>query len=140
LAAYRFLETLKWEQGFHCGKCGNPKYFEGAQKFARRCTKCGYNESITAFTIFQGIKFPLEKAFYIAYLCVVGKKEGTLESFAKQLEIGLNTVWAFRTKVMTRLKELEDSGRRLSASKWEEVILYPESLPKVKPKKTKSLA
>ncbi|MBI3220702.1 MAG: transposase [Bacteroidetes bacterium] len=140
LAAYRFLETLKWEQGFHCGKCGNPKYFEGAQKFARRCTKCGYNESITAFTIFQGIKFPLEKAFYIAYLCVVGKKEGTLESFARQLDVGLNTVWAFRTKVMTRLKELEDSGRRLSASKWEEVMLYPESSPKVRPKKAKSLA
>ncbi len=139
LAAYRFLETLKWEQGFQCRKCANTKYFEGAQKFARRCTKCGYNESITAFTIFQGIKFPLEKAFYIAYLCVVGKKEGTLESFAKQLEVGLNTVWAFRTKVMSRLKELEDSGRRLSASKWEEVILYPESAPKSKSKKPKAL-
>jgi hypothetical protein len=68
---------------------------------------------------------------------VVGKKEGTLESFAKQLEIGLNTVWAFRSKVAARLKELEDSGRRLSASKWEEVILYPDQSLKEKSKKPK---
>jgi two-component system, sensor histidine kinase LadS len=139
LAAYRFLETLKWESGFACGKCGNQKYFDGVQKFSRRCTKCGYNESITSFTIFQGVKFPVEKAFYIAYLCVVGKKEGTLESFAKQLDVGLNTVWAFRSKVMMRMKELEDSGRPLSASKWEEVILHSASPIKKKIPKSKVL-
>lgn len=136
LAAYRFLETLKWQNGFTCEKCGNQKYFDGAQKFSRRCTKCGYNESITSFTIFQGIKFPVEKAFYIAYLCVVGKKEGTLESFAKQLDVALNTVWAFRSKVLMRMKELEDSGRRLNASKWEEVILQSAFLEKKRTPKT----
>jgi hypothetical protein len=62
LSCFRFLETLKWEHGFQCRKCGNEKYFDGAQKFARRCTRCGYNESITSYTIFHGIKFPIEKA------------------------------------------------------------------------------
>lgn len=123
LACYRSLENLKWEHGFHCRKCGNEKYFEGAQKFARRCTRCGYNESITAFTIFHSIKFPIEKAFYIAYLAVSGKKESTLETLARRLEIGLNTVWGFRTKVMERIKELEMGGRKPTATRWEEVIM-----------------
>ncbi len=140
LAAYRFLENLKWQNGFTCSKCGNQKYFDGAQKFSKRCTKCGYNESITSYTIFQGIKFPVEKAFYIAYLCVVGKKEGTLESFAKQLDVALNTVWAFRLKVVVRIKELEDSGRPLTASKWEEVILQSPSPKKKRTPKIKVLS
>ena len=123
LACYRSLETLKWEHGFQCRKCGNEKYFEGTQKFARRCTRCGYNESITAYTIFHSLKFPIEKAFYIAYLVVSGKRESTLEALAKRLELGLNTVWGFRTKVADRLKELEIRGKRPLVSRWEEVIL-----------------
>lgn len=127
LSCYRFLETLKWEHDFKCRKCRNEKYFEGAQKFARRCTRCGYNESITAFTIFHSIKFPIEKAFYLAYLTVVGSKEHTLEALAAQLELRVNTVWGFRHKVLDRIHEIEKGGNRLHASRWEEVILVVEA-------------
>ena len=138
LACYRFLEELKWKTSFKCHKCSNTKFFDGATKFARRCTRCGYNESITAFTVFHGIKFPIEKAFYIAYLSVVGKKESTLEATSKQLEVGLNTVWAFRSKVVQRIKELDESGKRPSASRWEDVILSI-SLPSSKIIKSEGL-
>ena len=127
LACYRFLENVKWDKNFHCHKCGNAKYFDGAQKFSRRCTRCGYNESITSYTIFHGIKFPIEKAFYIAYLCVVGSKDFTLEALAEQLNLRVNTLWAFKHKVMERISELKKRGRKLHASKWEDVILIPET-------------
>jgi hypothetical protein len=127
LACYRFLETLKWQNGFHCRKCDNEKYFAGAQKFSRRCSRCGYNESITAFTIFHGIKFPIEKAFYVAYLTVTGRKESTLEVLAGKLELGINTVWAFKSKVNNRIAELEKRGKKPMVSRWEEVILEPAS-------------
>lgn len=127
LACYRFLENLKWEKAFHCRKCGNEKYFDGAQKFARRCTRCGYNESITAYTIFHSIKFPIEKAFYIAYLNVIGHKEYTLETLAEQLGLRVNTLWAFRHKVAERLTDLEKSGRKPHSSRWEDVILIPDT-------------
>ncbi|MBL7857687.1 MAG: transposase [Cyclobacteriaceae bacterium] len=126
LSCHRFLENLKWEQAFHCRKCGNEKYFDGAQKFARRCTRCGYNESITAFTIFHSIKFPIEKAFYIAYLVVTGKKEYTLESLATQLDLRVNTVWGFKHKVSERIQVLEGKGNRPHASRWHDVILIHE--------------
>jgi hypothetical protein len=126
LACYRFLENLKWEKGFHCRKCGNEKYFDGAHKFSRRCTRCGYNESITAYTIFHSIKFPIERGFYIAYLAVAGKKDYTLESLSTQLDLRVNTVWAFKHKVLERIDELYKSGRKPSISRWEEVVLLPE--------------
>jgi hypothetical protein len=126
LTCYRFLENLKWENGYTCRKCGNLKYFAGATKFARRCSRCGYNESITAFTIFHGIKFPIEKAFYITYLTVTGKRYSTLEVLADLLKLGSNTVWAFKNKVKSRISELEQDHKRQYVSKWEEVILIPK--------------
>ena len=133
LACYRSLENLKWGNGYQCRKCSNEKYFDGAQKFARRCTRCGYNESITAFTIFHSIKFPIEKAFYIAYLAVTGKKESTLEVLSRKLGVGQNSVWGFRTKVIDRIKALEMKGRRPVSTRWEEVIIEtPQTHQKVK--------
>src|SRR5690606_12938883 len=79
LACYRYLERIKWEKGFKCRKCENDKFFDGLKKFSRRCTRCGYNESITAYTIFHGIKFPIEKAFYITYLVISGSTSETLD-------------------------------------------------------------
>jgi two-component system, sensor histidine kinase LadS len=134
LSCCRFLESLKWQHGYRCRKCRNEKYSEGSHKFSRRCSRCGYNESITAYTIFHSLKFPIEKAFYIAYLTVMGRKENTLEALGLQLEIGLNTVWAFRSKVSMRIGELESSGRKLSGNRWEDVILLEirASRPKVR--------
>jgi hypothetical protein len=130
LTCYRFLEDLKWKSsGFHCRKCGNLRHFAGAQKFSRRCTRCGYNESITAFTIFHSIKFPIEKAFFIAYLTVAGRRELTLEKIGEQLGLGINTVWAFRTKVQQRIQELSEKGNRPSPATWEEVILLDGTVP-----------
>jgi two-component system, sensor histidine kinase LadS len=123
LACYRFLEELKWNNGFICRKCANNKYFDGAQKFAHRCTRCGYNESITAYTVFHGIKFPIEKAFYIAYLAVVGKKPSTLESLSAQLDVGINAIWGFRKKVVERITELSEHGNEVTAAKWQDIIL-----------------
>jgi len=127
LACYRFLETLKWEKGFYCRKCYNDRFFEGAQKFSKRCTRCGYNESITAYTIFHNVKFPVEKAFFITYLSVTGKKTSTLESLSTMLDLRVNTVWAFKRKVQGQIAELELRGRRPSISRWQEVILTEES-------------
>lgn len=139
LSCYRFIDDLKWQGGFHCRKCGNEKYFNGSQKFARRCTRCGYNESVTAFTIFHSLKFPVEKAFYIAYLTVTGKKENTLEELAIRLDIALNTVWAFRTKVQSRIEELERRGNSPTAGRWEDVIMtdVPTTQSRLKPKESR---
>ncbi len=123
LACYRFLDGMKWEQGYACKKCGNDKSFDGVQKFAKRCTRCGYNESITSYTIFHGVKFPIQKAFYLAYLVVSGRSDLTLESLSVQLDLRMNTIWAFKHKVQDRIQDLQKAGFRPSSSRWHEVIL-----------------
>jgi hypothetical protein len=127
LSCYRFLESIKWEQGYHCKKCRNEKYFDGQHKFSKRCTRCGYNESITAYTIFHSIKFPIEKAFYLAYLTVSGHKEQTLEMLSEQIDLRVNTIWAFKHKVAQRVESLKQKGVRTSVKSWQEVILLQET-------------
>ncbi len=123
LSCFRFLEHLKWGVNFACKKCKNGKYFKGTHKFDRRCTRCGYNESITAFTIFHGIKFPIEKAFYIAYLSVAGKHAQTLKSLSEVLQLRLSTIWSFKKKVDYAVARM---GKKLHVSRWEKVILSVE--------------
>jgi hypothetical protein len=122
MSCYRFLENYKWEKGFICQKCGNEKYFNGAKKFSRRCTRCGHNESITSNTIFHGLKFPVEKAFYIAYLTVAGKQKETLAALSDKLKLPLNTVWNYRSKINTIINDVESKGKKITASRWELVI------------------
>ncbi len=127
LACYRFLEELKWKEGYRCRKCHNEKYFPGSAKFSRRCTRCGYNESITAYTIFHSLKFPVEKAFYIAYLTVTDWPQQTLEEVGAKLGISPHSVWAFKTKVTARLEEMRRKGRYEEHADWTSVILVNES-------------
>lgn len=121
LACHRFLESIKWEKGYRCRKCSNEKWSPGTQKFSRRCSRCGYNESITAYTVFHSLKFPIEKAFYLTYLTASGNKDETLEQLSDRLDIRLNTVWAFKTKIQSRLKELQQGGHQ--PRQWEDLIL-----------------
>lgn len=121
LSCHRFLEKLKEQTGFECVKCGNGKCSTGAQKFSRRCTRCGYNESITTNTIFQGVKFPIEKAFYLAYLTHANKKNFTLDTLSHKLNLRLNTVWAFKQKVSDRIANRE--RHKIHPSAWEEIVL-----------------
>lgn len=122
LACYRYLEKIKWDKGFTCKRCSNDKYFDGTRKFSRRCTKCGYNESITAYTIFHGIKFPVEKAFYIAYI-VMGNKELTLEELSQLLQLRINTAWNFKSKVSALATEL----KKRNNSNWQQLLVYAAS-------------
>jgi len=123
LACYRFLERLKDQKGFECQKCGNSKFSSGAQKFSRRCTRCGYNESITAKTLFHGIKFPIAKAFYIAYASISHKGGTTLESLSTKLSLRLNTVWAFKQKIKNRLNAYK------TIESWEDIALDGKERP-----------
>ena len=110
LACLRYLNNLKWQDGFQCKKCHNNKYFKGAKKFDRRCTKCGYNESLTAYTAFHGLKFPIQKAFYIAYIVTNTKADLTLDQLSEILGLRRNTIWNFKNKVKSALANHHPPG------------------------------
>jgi predicted nucleic-acid-binding Zn-ribbon protein len=118
-ACLSFLEKIKWEEGYTCRKCGNLSYSKTDKNFARRCTKCKYTESVTAGTLFHGIKFPLNKAFYIVYDTYDEKSRSTIDKLSEKIDLRRVTVWMFRKKVLdaySKKTRHQDSG-------WESLIL-----------------
>jgi two-component system, sensor histidine kinase LadS len=115
----KFLADLKWNEGYHCKKCQYNKYQETAN-FSRRCKNCNYLESPTVDTLFNKLKFPIEKAFYILYLSNRKDVDLTLNELSEILELRRETCWAFKNKIT---QAMEKVGHNKDLSGWESLAL-----------------
>ena len=98
---------------------------KGKTPYSRRCTKCKKDESATAHTIFHNVKFPISKAFYIAYqICNDNKKISSYE-FARNLSLRQMTCWKFKDKVSKAIGSTIDKDTKLSLQKYS---LFPNKL------------
>ena len=102
-----FLSELKWADGFVCKKCGNTNWCAGKEPFSRRCTKCKSKETATNGTIFHGVKFPIHKAFYIAYNVCKRNEEISSYEFGRRLSLRQMTCWNFKNRIEQALNEME---------------------------------
>lgn len=102
LACKHYLSEMKWADGFACSKCQSDKYYEGKQKLSRKCSSCAYEESPTARTIFSGIKFDLNKAFFIVH-STRNKTKITSKELALALDLKEETCRRFHKKVKEHL-------------------------------------
>ena len=105
-ACFLYINDIKWKQGeVQCSKCGHKDLVEGPKKFSKKCTSCAYVESLTANTLYHGLKFPIEKAFYLTYI-FFQEKGYTLDELSAIIDLRRNTVWSFKKKVQTTLDVL----------------------------------
>lgn len=96
---YAYLAELKWAEGYECRRCKAIKYIKGKQPFSRRCSKCGYDESTTSFTLFHKLKFDIDKAFGMLYEISTSKKGASSVWLAERFGVQQNTAWLFRQKI-----------------------------------------
>ena len=122
LSCMRYLAALKDENKFTCKICGNNKSIKGKAVFDVRCSKCSYNESITANTIFHKIKFPLQKAFYLVYLVSQARKDITATDLSKILSLQKSTCQNFKNKILEKMEDLKKSGHKNNIN-WDLVII-----------------
>lgn len=106
---FKYLSEIKWKDDtFVCTRCGNTHYCKGHLPFSRRCTKCKHDESPTAGTVFDKLKFSLNTAFHIAFnLCT---SENGVTSTALSIKYGLRqkTAWDFKRKIQHAMGYVED--------------------------------
>jgi len=94
----QFIAGVKWKDGFECKKCGT-NFCEGKSPFSRRCTRCKSEESATSHTLFHNIKFPVNKAFFIAYNVCILHKDLSSYNYSDQLGLNQMTCWKFRKRI-----------------------------------------
>jgi hypothetical protein len=122
----KFLADIKWTKGFQCVKCTNTSYNEGRAPYSRRCTKCGYEESVLFNTIFQNSRIPINKAFYLVYLIYTSK--GTISSYQLSEKLGIrqSTCWQYAIKVKKVMEERK-KGKRNTNLGWSKLIIAPNT-------------
>jgi len=121
-SCYRFMEDLKWNNGYVCKKCGNDKFSKSTSVFSRKCSKCDYIETIKANTIFHNIKFPIEKAFGLIYLTLTSEGEVSTYELAEKLKLQQKTCWSFRQKILDKIKKEHISKKDLTEKGWSILI------------------
>jgi phosphopantetheinyl transferase (holo-ACP synthase) len=100
-ACLKSLSNYKWKIAYRCWKCENGTSSVVSVPYSRRCTKCGYQESPTTHTLFHGVRFPLEKAFYIFYE-TINKDQYSLSQLSEMLGLRKNTISDFKKRIKTQ--------------------------------------
>lgn len=109
---FLFLMDTKWGKGFRCRKCNHEKYCSGKKWHHKRCTRCGYDESATARTLFHKIKFPLLKAFQITHRLTINYESASSHRLSRDYGITQETSWFFKRKVQHAMSKFENRSFR----------------------------
>lgn len=125
-SCYRYLAELKWEKGYICRKCGHTRFCDGKEKYSKRCTRCRYDESPTAYTIFHRLKFDVLKAFYMVFLVYANKGKITSLDLSQMLKLRQSTCWTFSKKVTKAMKERKKTTTS-DGHGWSYLILDPDT-------------
>jgi two-component system, sensor histidine kinase LadS len=111
---FKFLADLKWENGYACKRCNNSHYGNGHLPYSRRCSKCGYEESVIAYTILQNTRIPINKAFYMIFLMYSTNGKISSHKLSEILSIRQSTCWAYSSRIKkameARKKEIKNAG------------------------------
>jgi hypothetical protein len=124
----KFLSDLKWAKGYSCLKCENTLYKHGRAPYSRRCTKCGYEESVLFNTLFQNNRIPINKAFYVVYLMYSTK--GTISSYQLSEKIGIrqSTCWQYAIRIKKVMNEHKKDGRKGGNQGWSRLVIDHKSV------------
>lgn len=123
----RFLSEIKWHAGYACSKCGHGNYSEGRSPYSRRCTRCGYDESVTAYTLLQNTRLPINKAFYMIFLVYASKGNISSHKLSAILDIRQSTCWAYASKIKKAMKSKHRNGV-VRHEGWDSILLMHETL------------
>jgi hypothetical protein len=112
----QYLFHLKWQEGYQCRKCSCNVSGKGKTRFHLRCQQCGYDESVTAHTLFHKLKLPLLAAFGIMFRITVRKKGMSTVELSNEYNINQKSAWLFKRKAQEAMKS---SGDHLLSGKVE---------------------
>ncbi|WP_316796734.1 7TM diverse intracellular signaling domain-containing protein [Pedobacter agri] len=122
-SCYEFLSELKWSKGYHCRKCSHDHYFSGHILHSRRCSKCGYEESVTTYTIFHNTRIPINKAFYMIFLIYSSKGKISSHKLSELLSIRQSTCWTFGTRIKKVMEDRKKTLKKTNKNGWSQLVI-----------------
>lgn len=122
-SCYKFLADLKWSDTYACVKCRHINFCAGKTPYSRRCTKCAYEESVLQNTLFENVKIPINKAFYLVYLMHYYKGEISSYKLSEKLQIRQSTCWNYAVKVRKVMQERDKKNVKHDHLGWTRLVI-----------------
>ncbi|NQZ59712.1 MAG: IS1595 family transposase, partial [Lentisphaeraceae bacterium] len=106
-----FLRLQKWPSGFHCRRCSHNKSSiqQRGTREIHECLNCFYQESLTAHTLFEFTRLPLQKWFLSIQLLTQAKTCMSAMELHRHLNVNIKTAQLLKHKLMQTLTEMEES-------------------------------
>ncbi|RFZ82934.1 chromosome partitioning protein ParA [Mucilaginibacter terrenus] len=120
---FKFLAELKWSKGYACRKCSSVQYSNGHLPYSRRCSKCGYEESVIAYTILQNTRIPINKAFYMIFLMYSTKGKISSHKLSEILSIRQSTCWSYSTRIKKAMESMKKELKTAGAKGWSKLVI-----------------
>ncbi len=99
----------KFPDGFVCPECGSKQHCELKKRKLYQCNTCHHQTSVTAGTIFDSTKLPLNKWFLAIHFMTQMKTTISALVLKRQLKVSYKTAWSMKQKIMQVMKERDDS-------------------------------
>ncbi len=93
-ACARALAQQRWPEGFRCPRCGHGHGYAITTRHSYECSKCHYQASLTAGTLFHSTNLSLTQWFWAIYLAVSDK--GGISAMRLSKQIGVSWITASR--------------------------------------------
>ena len=119
-SCYSYLMEKKWGNGFSCSYCGCAQSVKGRTWYYKRCRQCKYDESVTANTVFHGMKIPVLKAFHLTFRLAAKKKGMSTVELGHEVGVQQKTAWLFKRRVQ---EILSDNKKLKTAVEADETIV-----------------
>ncbi len=102
-----YLETLRWQDGPVCPKCGKQEIARvGGRESVLRCVGCQAQFTVTAGTVFNDSHLPLSKWFIATFLLCESKKGISALQLQRILGIGgYKTAWYLCHRIRSAMLE-----------------------------------
>lgn len=92
-ACLRYLEALRWQDGFLCPACGSATAPWRASRGRLVCRACRHQASVTAGTVFEKTRTPLTTWFEAAWHVTTAKNGMSAQTLASTLGTSYRVAW-----------------------------------------------
>jgi hypothetical protein len=96
-----YVRKMKWPEGFRCPVegCGGQESYSLTGRRLEECRRCGRQVSLTAGTLFQGTRKPLQLWFRAIWFFVTSKRGISAAELSRQMGIHHETAWTWGHKL-----------------------------------------
>lgn len=121
------LFRLRWPESYRCPRCGHTQYCFHSTRKLYQCSKCKYQVSATAGTIFHKTRTPLVKWFWMIFMMTHQKSGVSMLSLQRMLGIpSYKTVWTMGHKIRKAMADRDAPYQLAGIVEMDETFLGPQ--------------